>query len=436
MTEADIIIIGAGPGGMDTAAAACAMGKNVILIEKGEIGGTCLNRGCIPTKALARTAQIALDAKEGSAFGIGADEVKVDFNKVMERKNEVVTVLREGAVMGLRGVRIVEGTAEFTGSHTVKAAGEEFTAAQIIIATGSAPSHLPIPGAEYAIDSDSVLEIQELPHRVTIIGGGVIGIEFASILNALGSEVTVVEYCKEILPPFDKDIAKRLRTSLSKRGVKVLTSAGVTEIKGDLTVVYESKGKTGEIEGDLVIMAVGRRAVLPGGLEEAGIALGRRGNVEVNDDFETSVTGVFAIGDVNARCMLAHAAVAQGKKVLGEDVDLNVVPAAVFSVPECSMVGLTEEQCKEQGLDYKSVKVPFRGNGKAVAMGESDGLLKLIKEQSSGKILGVHICGPHAADLIAEPALAMANGMTVEAISRTIHAHPTLGEVLATAVNM
>ena len=433
MTEADIIIIGAGPGGMDTAAAACAMGKNVVLIEKGSIGGTCLNRGCIPTKALARTAQIALDAKDAESFGIGIAEMKMDFRRVMERKNEVVTALREGAVMGLKGVRIVEGTAEFTAPHTVVAAGEEFTAPTIIIATGSAPSRLPIPGAEYAIDSDSVLEITELPHRVTIIGGGVIGIEFASILNALGSEVTVVEYCKEILPPFDKDIAKRLRMALSKRGVKILTSAGVTEIKADGTVVYESKGKAGEVAGDMVIMAVGRRAVMPAGLDKAGIAAGKRG-IEVNDQYETSAPGVYAIGDVNARCMLAHAAVAQGKKVLGEDVDMNVVPAAVFSVPECSMVGLTEEQCKEQGLDYKSVKVPFRGNGKAVAMGEADGLLKLLTESATGKILGVHICGPHAADLITEPALAMANGLTTEAIARTIHAHPTLGEVLASAV--
>ena len=433
MTEADIIIIGAGPGGMDTAAAACAMGKNVVLIEKGSIGGTCLNRGCIPTKALARTAQIALDAKDAESFGIGIAEIKVDFGRVMERKNEVVTALREGAVMGLKGVRIVEGTAEFTAPHTVAAAGEEFTAPTIIIATGSAPSRLPIPGAEYAIDSDSVLEITELPHRVTIIGGGVIGIEFASILNALGSEVTVVEYCKEILPPFDKDIAKRLRMALSKRGVKILTSAGVTEIKADGTVVYESKGKPGEVTGDMVIMAVGRRAVMPEGLDKAGISTGKRG-IEVNDQYETSVPGVYAIGDVNARCMLAHAAVAQGKKVLGEDVDMNVVPAAVFSVPECSMVGLTEEQCKEQGLDYKSVKVPFRGNGKAVAMGEADGLLKLLTESTTGKIMGVHICGPHAADLITEPALAMANGLTTEAIARTIHAHPTLGEVLASAV--
>ena len=230
MTETDIIIIGAGPGGMDTAAAACASGKNVVLIEKGSIGGTCLNRGCIPTKALARTAQIAIDAKEAGDFGLGIQNINVDFRRVMERKDEVVTTLREGAVMGLKGVRIVEAEAEFIGKNTVLAANEEFTAPMIIIATGSAPSKIPIPGAEYAIDSDSFLETKELPARVTIIGGGVIGIEFASILNALGCEVTVVEFCKEILPPFDKDIAKRLRMSLNKRGVKILTSSSVTEI--------------------------------------------------------------------------------------------------------------------------------------------------------------------------------------------------------------
>lgn len=433
MTETDIIIIGAGPGGMDTAASACAMGKSVVVIEKGQIGGTCLNRGCIPTKALARTAQIALDAREAEEFGIGIDGVKVDFRRVMERKDEVVTALREGAAMGLKGVRVVEGVAEFTGAHTVTAAGEEFTAPTIVIATGSEPARIAIPGAEYAIDSDSFLETTVLPGRVTIVGGGVIGIEFASILNALGSDVTVVEFCKEILPPFDKDIAKRLRMSLGKRGVKVITSAAVTEIKENRTVIYECKGKTAEVESDVVIMAVGRRAVLPAGLDKAGIATDRRGIV-VNENYETTAPGVYAIGDVNAKCMLAHAAVAQGRRVLGEDVDMNVIPAAVFSVPECSMVGMTEEQCKEHGVEYKSVKVPFRGNGKAVAMGEADGLLKLLVDNTSGKILGVHICGPHAADLISEPALAMANEMTVEAISRTNHAHPTLGELFATAV--
>ncbi|MDE6164871.1 MAG: FAD-dependent oxidoreductase, partial [Muribaculaceae bacterium] len=238
MTETDIIIIGAGPGGMDTAASACAMGKSVVVIEKGRIGGTCLNRGCIPTKALARTAQIALDAREAEVFGIGIDGVKVDFRRVMERKDEVVTALREGAAMGLKGVRVVEGVAEFTGAHTVTAAGEEFTAPTIVIATGSEPAKIPIPGAEYAIDSDSFLETTVLPGRVTIVGGGVIGIEFASILNAFGCDVTVVEFCKEILPPFDKDIAKRLRMSLGKRGVKVITSAAVTEIKENRTVIY------------------------------------------------------------------------------------------------------------------------------------------------------------------------------------------------------
>lgn len=433
MTTADIIIIGAGPGGMDTAAAACAMGKNVILIEKGEIGGTCLNRGCIPTKALARTAQIALDMRDADAFGLGNTDVTVDFRRIMERKNEVVTALREGAVMALKGVRVVEGTAKFLDSHTIVAAGEQFTAPMIVIATGSAPSRLPIPGAEYAIDSDLFLESTELPARVAIVGGGVIGIEFASILNALGCEVTVLEYCKEILPPFDKDIAKRLRMSLSKRGVKIITSAAVTEIKENRTVVYESKGKTAEVESDMVIMATGRRAVLPEGLDKAGVETDRRGIV-VDDNYETNVKGIYAIGDVNAKCMLAHAAVAQGKKILGEDVDMNVVPAAVFSVPECSMAGMTEEQCKEQGIEYKSTKVPFRGNGKAVAMGEADGLLKLLTETATGKILGVHICGPHAADLIAEPALVMANGLTTEAIAHTIHAHPTLGEILSSAV--
>lgn len=316
--------------------------------------------------------------------------------------------------------------------RTVEAGGERYTAPRIIIATGSQPARLPIPGAEYAVSSDNFLSLTELPARVVIVGGGVIGMEFASILNAFGVEVTVVEYMKEILPPFDKDIAKRLRMALSRRGINIITSAAVKEIRPDHTVVYESKGKEGEVAADMVIMAVGRRPVLPAGLENTAVTVGKRG-IEVNSEFMTAEPGVYAIGDVNGVMMLAHAASAQGKKVLGHEINLDVIPSAVFTSPECAMVGLTEEQCKEQALDYKAVKVPFRGNGKALAMGEADGLLKLIVDKSTHRLLGCHICGPHAADLIAEPALAMSRNLTVDAITATVHSHPTLTEVLATA---
>ena len=435
ITPADIIIIGAGPGGYETAAEAAAEGRSVVIIERSQLGGTCLNRGCIPTKALCRSAQVALDVKEAEKFGVNVSGYSFDYAKAVARKDEVVSRLREGVGMAVGKCTVVSGEASFADAHTVTVCDECYTAPMIIIATGSAPSRLPIPGAELAIDSDRLLELTELPRRVAIIGGGVIGMEFASIFNAFGVEVTVIEYCKEILPPFDKDISKRLKTALSRRGVNIITSAAVTEIKPGFSVVYEAKGKQLEVETDLVVMAVGRRAVLPEGLDKAGINVGRRG-IDVDDNFMTSVPGVYAIGDVNARCMLAHAASAQGRHVLGHPVDLNIVPSAVFTTPECAMAGLTEEQCKERSLNYKSAKALFRGNGKAVAMAEDDGMIKLIIDADTRRVLGCHICGPHAADIIEEAAIVMAQNLPVDAISDTIHGHPTLGEALQTAARM
>ncbi len=434
-TNADIIIIGAGPGGYETAAEAAAEGESVILIERDKLGGTCLNRGCIPTKALCRSAQIANDIKEADLFGIDVNGINPNYPKAAERKNEVVDRLRQGVEMAVSKCTVVKGEARFTDSHTVAVGDESFTAPKIIIATGSAPARLPIPGAELAIDSDSLLNITDLPSNVTIIGGGVIGMEFASILNAFGVAVTVIEYCKEILPPFDKDVSKRLKSALSKRGVNIITSAAVTAIEPGYKVIYESKGKQNEIETDLVVMAVGRRPVIPTGAEEVGIKTGRRG-IETDDRFMTSVDGIYAIGDVNGRCMLAHAASAQGRRVIGKAIDLDVIPSAVFTTPECAMVGFTEEQCKERELPYKTAKALFRGNGKAVAMAEDDGIVKLIINTESRNILGCHICGPHAADLIQEIALAMARALPVDAISDTIHGHPTLGEAVQQAARM
>ncbi|MDE7368876.1 MAG: dihydrolipoyl dehydrogenase [Muribaculaceae bacterium] len=435
MNQADLIIIGAGPGGYETAAEAAAEGLNVVIIERGELGGTCLNRGCIPTKALCRSAQVALDVKEAALYGVDVNGVTLNYGAAAIRKDSVVAQLREGVEMALSRCTVVHGDAKFVEPRIVVVGEESYTAPKIIIATGSAPARLPIPGAELAVDSDRLLSMTSFPENVTIIGGGVIGMEFASILNAFSVNVTVVEYCKEILPPFDKDISKRLKMALAKRGINIITSAAVTEIKPDKTVVYEAKGKQAEVASDLVVMAVGRRPVLPEGIDKIGIAVGRRG-IEVDDNMMTSVEGIYAIGDVNGRCMLAHAASAQGRIILGKKVDLNVVPSAVFATPECAMVGLTEEQCKEGEIPYKSAKALFRANGKALAMNESDGLVKMIVNTETRQILGCHICGPHAADLIQEVALAMANGLTVDAIADTIHGHPTLGEAVQQAARM
>lgn len=435
MTLADLIIIGAGPGGYETAAEAAAEGLNVVLVEKGELGGTCLNRGCIPTKALCRSAEIALELRDAAAFGIETGNIGFDYAKASERKNAVVAALRDGVAMAVSKCEVAAGEARFTDAHTIVVGEEVYTAPKIVIATGSIPASLPIPGAELAIDSDMLLALDDIPQRVAIIGGGVIGMEFASILNAFGKEVTVIEYCKEILPPFDKDIAKRLRTAMQKRGVNFLTGTSATSIEPGFKVCYEAKGKPGSLETDLVVMAVGRRPNLPHGLDAAGIETSRKGIV-VNENMETNIPGVYAIGDVNGLCMLAHAASAQGRLVLGRNIDLNVVPSAVFTNPECAMVGKTEEQLKADGHPIKTTKALFRSNGKALAMGETDGMVKLIIDSESGLILGCHIMGPHAADLVQEIALAMSSGLTVDAIADTIHGHPTLGEVIQQAARM
>jgi dihydrolipoamide dehydrogenase len=316
----------------------------------------------------------------------------------------------------------------------------QYTADNIVIATGSAPKALPIEGAtiEGVMTSDEILAMDTLPKSLCIIGGGVIGMEFAGIFSSFGVDVTVVEFCKEILPPFDKDVAKRLKTVMSKRGVNIITSAAVKSIAHNgnaLTVSYDLKGKELSVECEKVLMSVGRKPVVPQGLDKAGVTVGRRG-IEVDDNMETSVKGIYAIGDVNGRCMLAHAATAQGERALNailkksDVINLDVIPSAVFTTPELSMVGLTEEQCKEKELDVTVKKGFFRSNGKAVSMGETDGLVKMIVDNATRKIVGCHICGAHAADLIQEVVMAINDGATVDKLASAVHGHPTLSEVI------
>lgn len=435
MRECDVIIIGTGPGGMDAAALALKAGLDTVVIERDLLGGTCLNRGCIPTKALCRSAVVVHDVRNSAAFGVDIPSFSLNYAAAASRKDEIVAQLRENVSLLLQKAEIVKGEARFVSSHVLEVDGEQYTAPKVIIATGSKCASLPIEGDDLTIDSDVLLSMTALPRSMCIIGGGVIGMEFASILAAFGVEVTVVEYCKEILPNFDKDIAKRLRMALTKQGVKIITQAQVTAVKPGKTVEYTAKGKPGEIVAEEVLMAVGRRPVVPDGAQEAGIEL-NRGAIKVNEEFMTSVPGVYAIGDVNASLMLAHVASAQASAVMGHRKNLEAVPAAVFTQPECAMVGLTEDMCKERGLNVVTSKALFRGNGKAVAMGEIDGIAKIIVDADSRKLLGAHICGPHAADLIQEIAVAMVAGCTVDDIKRTIHGHPTLGEVVAAACEM
>lgn len=446
MTTTDLIIIGAGPGGYETAIAAAREGMKVVLVEAGALGGTCLNEGCIPTKCLCRSAEVADLMKEAATFGVVAESGGIDLVEVMKRKNEVVAQLAAGVASLLKspGITLVQGKATFAGPHEVIVGEEHFSAPHIMIATGSSAKKLPIPGADLpgVVTSREMLQLEQIPKRLCVIGGGVVGMEFASVFRSFGSEVSVVEYAKEILPSFDRDIAKRLRTALKRKGISFNVGAAVTEISkvdGGYKVAFVSGNKEGQVEADLVLMAVGRGPRLQHlGLDEIGMQYTSRGIV-VDENMQTNIEGVYAIGDVNGICPLAHAATAQGRCALyhiwGKDgaPDLQLVPAAVFTVPEVAMVGHTEETASAAGLEYSIRKAFYRANGKSLSMGESEGIVKILVGPD-GLLLGAHVLGAHAADLIHELALAMHTKMGVERIQSLIHAHPSLSEILHDAV--
>ena len=359
----------------------------------------------------------------------------------MARKDAVVEQLRGGVAMLLKKVRVVEGKASLKDAHTVLVGGEEIPSDKIILATGSVSASLPIEGAELCISSKEALELKEVPKSIIVIGGGVIGLELASVYNSFGSEVTVVEFCKNILPRFDEDIAKRLKQSLVKKGIRIETSAGVQKVlkTGEgYEVVYNQKDKECSVSGELVLMAVGRRPNTGSlNLDEIGIEYGRRG-VVVNENMQTSVPDIYAIGDLIGGMMLAHAATFHGKRaishILGEEdgIDLSIIPAAVFTSPEAACVGLTEAEC--EGRNIRILKSFYRANGKALAMGEPDGFCKMIADDESGLILGCHLYGAHSADLVQEISALMNRHTTVAQFKAMVHAHPTLSEVLQALV--
>lgn len=439
MTTFDNIIIGAGPGGYELAARLAAKGETVLIVEKDKLGGTCLNRGCIPTKCLVATAEAAHTINESASLGIEASGFKINFETAYNRMKQVVEGLREGVAAELSKCTVIYGEAKLQSNKTILVDDETFEASsRIIIATGSTPAVLPIEGAELAMTSDDVLNMSVLPQSVIIIGGGVIGMEFATILSNLGVKTTVVEFCKEILPPFDPEVAKRLRMSLSRKGVDIVTRAAVTSIKsshdGMLQVTYSGKRGESQIEASQVIMAVGRKPVIPVGVSEAGIELTHKGFIKVNERMETSVPGIYAIGDVNGLMMLAHAAIAQGRVVADgnpELFDSNRVPSIVFTNPEVASVGLTPAGLEDKGISFKTEKRMFAGNGKAQAMGKPEGFIKFaILPEFSNQIAGVTIIGAHAADLIAEATMLVTDKVSIDDVdSRYIHAHPTLSEM-------
>ena len=437
--NSDIIIIGSGPGGYRTAAYAASKGKTVTIFEEGHLGGTCLNVGCIPTKTFARSAEAAGEMRNAAALGLKAVEPEFSLADIVARKDGIVEQLRQAiaAVLSAPGITLVNAKASFVDDHTIEAAGERYTADTIIIATGSTHKSLRLEALDedMLLTSDTLLSLTTFPRRLCIVGAGVIGMEFASIFRQLGAEVTVVEFLKECIPALDSDIAKRLRKQLEKQGVEFYMQSAVKKIAGGC-VIFERKGKEQSVEADKVLMAVGRRPVVEGyGLENTTIEHDVRGIV-VDDNMQTNVPGVYAIGDVNARMMLAHAATMQGLHVVNhilgipDNIRLDIMPAAIFTNPEAACVGKTEDQLKAEGIEIEVRKKMYRTNGRALAMNEAEGYIKLCVSATDGLILSCHAFGAHSADIVQEVSALMCKNTTLQELHEMVHIHPTLGEML------
>ena len=446
--RADIAIIGTGPGGYVAALRASQLGARVVCVEKKWLGGVCLNEGCVPTKALLRTAEVFATVKDAQTYGVVVGEPRLDWARAQSRKEQVVQQLVSGVTMLLdrAGVQVLEGEAAFVRPNTLSvrlADGQEtVVAGNVIIATGSHTLQVPIPGIEgpRVIDHSGALALESLPQSMCIIGGGAIGLEFASLFNTFGVQVHLVEMLPRLAPLMDASIGQGLAWSLSNRGVNVLTNTRVTGVtpagSGCVVSATTPEGER-QVEVDLVLSAIGRSPTVEGlGLEVLGIKPTRKG-IQVDTHMRTVVPHVYAVGDVAAEGpMLAHVASHQGvvavEDALGRPavMDYAAVPSCIFSVPEAASVGLSEEQARERGYEVQVGTFALPNNGKAIAMGDTEGFVKVVSEAQHGAILGLHVVGPHASDLVLEGTLAISLEATLDEIERTIHPHPTLGEAI------
>ncbi len=448
MADFDVAVIGSGPGGYVAALRAAQLGKTVCVIERDALGGVCLNRGCIPTKALAHSADVFEAAKEGEKIGVLVGELSLDFAKMMAAKDAVVKKLTGGVgfLLGRAKVEVLAGQGRLLGRKkigvTLSDGGEETVEAdKIIIATGSEPARpawLPFD-SDRLMTSDEALELTELPASVLILGGGYIGCEFASIFGQLGSKVTVVEMLGSLLPLMDADIGAEVTKALKRRKVKVHAGVKLESLEagdGGVKATLEG-GKT--IKAERALICVGRRLLSDGlGLEDVGVQVDD-GAIQIDEHCETSVAGIYAIGDVTGKMQLAHVASAQGivaaQHAAGQEskIDYRCVPAAVFTHPEVGTVGLTEQEAAEAGYKVKTGKFPLQALGRAIAIGEPSGFVKLVADEETGQVLGLHMVGAHASDVVAEGALALSLEATVKELALTIHAHPTLPEAVMEA---
>ncbi|MFW6266028.1 MAG: dihydrolipoyl dehydrogenase [Halanaerobiales bacterium] len=443
----DITIIGGGPGGYVAAIKAAQLGAKVVLVEKDKVGGTCLNIGCIPTKALVHSAELFENMKNAKNFGVRAENVSLDMDRVMKNKKQVVNRLVRGVEQLLKAnqVSVVQGKGILEDEHTVKIERDDGTARvesnNIIIATGSNVSTLPVPGNELpgVINSTQALDLKKLPGSMIIVGGGYIGMEFAFIFNNFGVDVTVVEFLHNILSNTDVEVRKEVEKIARRKGINILTDSKVEEIEksnGKLSVIYSQDGQNDKIAGEKVLISVGREPNLTGiKHKELGIKLdeNERG-IKVNKKMQTSVPHIYAIGDVTDQIQLAHVASHQGviaaKNIMGEEceIDYKAVPSVIFTSPEIASVGLSKQEAEEKGYNIEIGEFPYRANGKAVIMGARHGFVKLVQDKDSGRIIGGSILGIHASDLITELTLAVEQGLTAKEIAESIHVHPTISE--------
>jgi len=440
----DVVVVGGGPGGYVAALRAAQLGAVTAIIERDRFGGTCLVRGCIPTKALLQSSELYTLAKGGAPFGVVADNVGFDWPAAQKRKTAVVDQLVKGVegLLKAGGVTMVSGAAKLAGGGAIEVAGERLQAKNILIATGSAVSRIPLKGAELTIDSDAILELKEIPKRLAVIGGGVVGMEFAAMFAALGSKVTVLEMLPQILPMVEADLVNVYAKHLSGLGGEIHTDSKVAEVAkvgGGLQVRFSTGAEGGAVDADQVLLAVGRSPYTEGlGAEAAGVKLDR-GRVVVDDHLRTSARGVWAIGDVIGGIMLAHVASYEGvcavENMAGHErvPDYHAAPNCVYTDPEIAHVGLGEKEAKDRGLEVKVGRFPFAAAGRALTLGQTEGFVKVVADAASGRLLGVHIIGPRATDLIAEATLAVQNGLTLDQLDLTMHAHPTLPEAIMEA---
>ena len=444
--HADLVVLGAGPGGYACAFRAADLGRNVVMVDpRDTLGGVCLNVGCIPSKALLHAAEVIREARHADDWGISTGKVSVDLDKLRTKKESIVAQLTKGLV-GIakrRKVQIIRGTAVFTGDKTLDIDGETWTFDQAVIAVGSAPVRLPgWPEDDRIWDSTDALDLRDVPKNLSIVGGGIIGLEMATVYAALGSKVTVIEFMDQIAPGADADAVAILRAALEAEGVTIHTSTKVTSVKATKAALKLSceGGFDGTIKADAAIQAVGRRSngklVDP---EAAGVEMGDHGIIHVDASCRTNVADIFAIGDVTGNPMLAHRATHQGhiaaEVASGHSaaLDTDLIPSVAYTAPELAWAGLTQAQAKDQGIAHKVAIFPWAASGRNLASGGGDGLTKLVYCPETNRLLGATLVGRNAGELLAESVLAMELGATLEDVSLSVHAHPTLSETVGFA---